>query len=157
MPYEPTLVEAVQAVVARVAHHIDARAWADLRALYADRVTVDYRSLFGGEVQARDGDALIDGWRSVLATVSTQHLLGPIDVTVDGERATARCHVRAWHCAAGLAGGDEWVVAGHYTFGLQRTGGRWAIDAMRLDTFHQSGNRALLAEAAAQGSRTTTV
>jgi SnoaL-like protein len=155
MPHQ-TFVESVQAVVARVAHHIDARAWADLRALYADRVTIDYRSLFGGEVQERDGGALIDGWRTVLAGVSTQHLLGPIDVADDGERATARCHVRAWHCASGLPGGDEWVVAGHYVFGLRRAGGRWIIDAMRLDTFHQSGNRNLLAEASAVRSPTTT-
>ena len=157
MPHDPTLIETVQAVVARVAHHIDARAWADLRALYADHVTVDYRSLFGGDVQESAGDALIEGWRTVLAGVSTQHLLGPIDVAVDGERATARCHVRGWHCVAGLPGGDEWVVAGHYTFGLRRSGNRWTIDAMRLDTFHQSGNRNLLAEAAAARTRVTSV
>jgi hypothetical protein len=149
MPHEPTPVESVQAVVVRVAHHIDAREWTELRALYADCVTVDYRSLFGGEVEERDAGALIESWRAVLATVSTQHLLGPIDATIDGDRASARCHVRAWHCAGGLRGGHEWVVAGHYTFGLRRIDGRWAIDAMRLDTFHQSGNLTLLADVAA--------
>ena len=36
-----TLVDTLQALVARVAHHIDAKSWPELRALYADRVTVD--------------------------------------------------------------------------------------------------------------------
>ena len=40
---------AVRTVVARIAHGIDTRRWADLRGLYADEVTTDYTSLFGGK------------------------------------------------------------------------------------------------------------
>jgi SnoaL-like domain len=69
-------------------------------ALDANQVATDYTSLFGGEPQSQAGDALIDGWRTHLATVVTQHLLGPIDAEIAGEQARARCHVRALHYAA---------------------------------------------------------
>jgi len=57
-------------------------------------VETDYTSLFGGEVLEQRGDALIEAWRSLLAPVITQHLLGTIAVDVNGAAATARCHVR---------------------------------------------------------------
>jgi hypothetical protein len=143
-------VPLIQAVVARVAHHIDGKRWDDLRRLYADEVETDYTSLFGGSPQRQRGDDLIAGWRGVLGRVSTQHLLGPIDVTVDLDSATADCHVRAWHLAPGAPGGEEWVVAGHYRFGLVRADRVWRIAFMKLETLHQTGNRNLLAEAAAR-------
>jgi hypothetical protein len=141
-------IAAIQSVVARIAHHIDAKRWDELRRLYADEVETDYTSLFGGTPQRQRGDDLIAGWRGALASISTQHLLGPIDVTIDGASATAECHVRAWHLARGTPGGDEWVVAGHYHFALARGDGTWRITAMKLETLQQRGNRNLLAEAA---------
>ena len=51
--------DSVRSVVTGVAHHIDAKRWAELRALYADEVRTDYTSLFGGEPQTQSGDALI--------------------------------------------------------------------------------------------------
>jgi hypothetical protein len=141
-------VAAVQSVVARVAHHIDAKRWDELRRLYADEVETDYTSLFGGTPRRQPGDDLIAGWRGALRVVSTQHLLGPIDVSIDQDSATADCHVRAWHLVPGAPGGEEWVVGGHYRFVLARTEGVWRITAMTLETLQQTGNRNLLAEAA---------
>lgn len=141
-----TETERLQSIIVRVAHHIDRKDWAELRSLYADEVETDYTSLFGGTPQRQRGDDLIDGWRRALAPVSTQHLLGPIDVEVAGSIASAQCHVRAWHHARGAASGDEWVVGGHYIFGLARTGETWRITTMTLETLHQSGNAKLLQE-----------
>jgi hypothetical protein len=139
--------EAVRSVVASVAHHIDAKRWNDLRALYADEVETDYTSLFGGTVQRQPGDALIPVWQGALGKVATQHLLGPIDVRVSGSTATASCHVRALHQAKGAPGGDEWEVLGHYLFDLTRGAAGWKIARMKLETLLQTGNRNLLAEA----------
>src|SRR5262245_28750097 len=141
--------DSVRSVVTGVAHHIDGKRWAELRALYADEVRTDYTSLFGGEPQTQSGDALIAGWSGVLETVTTQHLLGPVEVDLDGPRATARCHVRALHHAKGAPGGEVWEVLGHYVFTLVREGEGWVISAMTLETFAQTGNSRLLAEAAA--------
>jgi hypothetical protein len=139
---------AVRAIVAAVAHEIDFKRWGDLRALYAAEVVTDYTSLFGGTVQRVTGDELIAGWRSALARVSTQHLLGPIDVRQHHGGARAECHVRGWHVAPGCPGGDEWCVGGHYVFALTKQSARWVVSEITLQTLHQTGNAKLLAEAA---------
>ncbi len=140
--------QAIRTVVANVAHHIDAKRWAELRALYAESVETDYSSLFGGSAQTQPGDALIAGWRGALAKVKTQHLLGPIEVSVSGGSAVARCHVRALHQVTGAPSGELWEVLGHYIFELS-SGDGWKITRMRLETLLQTGNSKLLAEAAA--------
>lgn len=135
---------AVQAVVTRVAHTIDGKRWPELRALFADTVQTDYTSLFGGEIQEQRADDLMAAWRNLLGSVVTQHFLGPVDVAVSGQTAQADCHVRAYHVKKGAPGGDEWLVAGHYVFELQRSASSWAILKMKLQALHQSGNLKLL-------------
>jgi SnoaL-like protein len=140
---------AIRDTVSRVAHHIDGRDWPGLRSLFATRVTTDYTSLFGGEIQQQLGDALIEAWRGLLTPLdATQHLLGPISVQLGPDRARAECHVRGYHFREALPGGDEWMVAGHYVFELAPSGDRWLIEAVTLQTFYQSGNRQLLQQAA---------
>jgi hypothetical protein len=134
----------VQATVASVAHLIDRKRWTELRQLYSARVRTDYTSLFGGTPQEQPGDALIAAWRTLLTPVVTQHLLGPISVTIAGAEATAHCHVRGYHHVKGTPGGDEWVVAGHYVFELVRETDTWRIRSMTLETFYQTGNLKLL-------------
>jgi hypothetical protein len=81
-------------------------------------VQTDYTSLFGGAIQNQGADDLLAGWRSLLGSVVTQHFLGPIEVELTGQVARAECHVRAYHMKKGAAGGDEWMVGGHYVFEL---------------------------------------
>src|SRR5262245_45149069 len=116
-------VLAVQAVVARVPHLLDARRWRELRALFEDNVETDYTSLFGGEIQRQRADDLVlGGWQKVLSSLeATHHLLGPIDVTLKGRSAFAECHVQAYHRAPQAKSGPEWTVAGHYVFTLHRS------------------------------------
>lgn len=144
-------IHAIREVVANVAHFIDAKRWNELRALYADEVRTDYTSLFGGTPQSQAGDTLIEGWRGVLAKVRTQHLLGPINVTLTEVSATARCHVRAYHLAPGAPSGDAWEVLGHYVFELRKGASGWKIESMTLETLLQTGNQKLLFEAAGAG------
>jgi hypothetical protein len=136
--------EAIESTVTAVSHFIDHKQWRELRGLYAETVQTDYTSLFGGEVQNQRGDALIEAWRKLLTPIITQHLLGPIAVEVDGDSATARCHVRGYHHAQGIPGGEDWMVAGHYVFHLIKDGTMWKIRAMKLETFYQTGNAKLL-------------
>lgn len=139
--------QAVRTVVARIAHTIDTRRWADLRALYADEVTTDYTSLFGGEVQWQSGDALIAGWRQLLGGLdATQHLVGPIDVRLESGGATAECHVRGYHVRRGAPGGDEWMVAGQWVIGLADRDGHWLVTGMTLRTFYETGSRGVLGQ-----------
>lgn len=146
---------AIRAVVARVANTIDTRRWTELRALFADEVTTDYTSLFGGDVQRQSGDALIAAWRQMLSPLdATQHLTGAIDVQRRGSVAVAECNVRGYHVSARAAGGSEWMVAGQWIIEMTESGGpesaeRWLVTSMTLRTFYQTGNRDLLAQAAA--------
>jgi hypothetical protein len=149
MTRERDEADSVRDVVAGVVHHIDMKRWSELRALYADEVRTDYTSLFGGTAQQQAGDALIAGWRGALEKVKTQHVLGPIVVELAGTAATARCHVRAMHQASGAPGGEHWEVLGHYVFSLQNGASGWKITQMKLETFLQTGNVKLLAEASA--------
>lgn len=139
----------VENIVANVAHFVDHRRWADLRALFAGTVTVDYTSLHGGEVDTESGDALIEGWREALEPLdATQHLLGQPAVELDTDDATVVCHVQAIHRFEKAPGGPEWTVAGTYEFELHDFPAGWQIVSLRLNTLYQSGNEMLLEEAA---------
>jgi hypothetical protein len=140
---------AVQAVIVKVPHLLDARRWGELRALFDDKVETDYSSLFGGEIQRQRAEDLVLGWQSALSPLElTHHLLGPIDVSVKGRDALAECHVQAYHRAPRAKSGPEWTIAGHYVFGLHRSYSGWKIRKLTLHTAYQSGNLQLLAEAA---------
>jgi len=134
----------VRATVLAVVHYIDARQWKELQELFAPTVAVDYTSLFGGVASQTNASELVGGWRAALDGVVTHHLLGPIDVRLTPTGADAECHVRALHYRAGASGGEAWEVLGHYVFDLALDGGAWRITKMKLETYHQLGNRALL-------------
>lgn len=140
----------IRKCITRLLHGIDRRTWDELPPLFTELVETDYRSLFGGEVQRQPAPELVATWRRMLAPLTaTQHLLGPIDVEVDGAAARARCHVRAWHRLDRLADPDrEWMVAGHYLFALTRADATWKIAKLTLETFYQTGNVKLLERAA---------
>jgi hypothetical protein len=152
-PSDRNSIVRIQSTVVRITHHVDFKEWAELRSLYAAEVQVDYTSLFGGEPARQRADALIEGWRVALGPVATQHQLGPIDVALAGDRATARCQVRALHHVPRAPSGEYWEVLGHYIIGLNRGDAGWNIDAMTLKAFIQTGNPRLLAEAAELATR----
>ena len=67
-----------------------------LQQLFSDRVTVDYTSLFPGEVQEISAEQLMTQWQSVLPGFdTTQHLITNHQITIDGDEATAIAYVRA--------------------------------------------------------------
>lgn len=143
--------QAVRTVVARIARTIDTRRWQELRALYADEVTSDYTSLFGGEIPHQSGDDLIETWRRLLSSLdATQHMVGPIEVHLQGDRALAECHVRGYHVCSAAPGGSEWMVAGQWIIELVERERAWLVTKMTLRTFYQTGNRDLLREAAGE-------
>lgn len=137
-------IEAVRTVLARLPHAIDAKHWDEASSLFAAEVETDYTSLFGGPAQTQSAEALVGGWRDLLGTVATQHLLGPATVSIGESAARAACHVRAFHRREGAPGGTDWEVLGHYRFQLAREPGGWKITHLALDTLLQTGNRDLL-------------
>jgi hypothetical protein len=124
-------------------HAIDARDWDGVRRAFADRVDIDYRSLFGAPPATVDADPHVAGWRAFgHAFDATQHITGPIVVTPAADGATAHTHIRAYHRMNG-APGDTWMVAGHYEVRLLQHAGTWTITAITLTVSYQEGNLAL--------------
>lgn len=136
---------AITNVVIGMLHAIDARDWNAVRAAFADTVTTDYTSLFGGEVETQSADALVDGWAAFLPGFdATQHLAGPLVVQVDGDTASARCAVTATH----RIDSARWMVGGHYAIRLTQEEDGWGITHLTLDTAFEGGDRSLTEQAA---------
>jgi hypothetical protein len=141
----------IRRTITAFSHHVDHRRWHELQGLFTDEVVVNYTSLFGGEPQTVAAPDLIASWRTRLHPLrATQHLLGPIAVELGDGQASAACHVRGYHFREGLAGGAEWMIAGHYLFSLRREPSGWRIESVELGLFYQTGNTHLLDEAAQQ-------
>ncbi len=95
-------------VITRMLHAIDRLDWPAVRDCFADVITTDYTSLWGGEVETLPAEELITRWSEFAGGLAaTQHQTGPV-VMSDGRAET---HVIAYHW---LPDGDTWVVHGHY-------------------------------------------
>lgn len=139
---------AIRSVITRSSHNVDRRRWVELRGLYADVVVNDFTSILGGEALAQKADDMLAGWKNFHGAIDlSQHFLGPIDVEVRGEEASAECHVRAYHRCARAPGGEEWMVAGHYRYGLIRQADGWKIKQVTFEFAYQTGNMNMFAEA----------
>jgi hypothetical protein len=130
-------------VLVDLVHAVDTLDWKGVREAFADRLALDYTSLFGGEPADLAADELVERWQGLLpGFTATQHLLGPVRTAGDELQA----HVRAYHRIEDAPGGPLWIVAGHYRAGL--AGGR--IAALTLDAYYQDGNLDLPAAAQAR-------
>jgi SnoaL-like domain len=121
----------------------DALRWNDLLALFTSKVTVDYTSLFGGEVQSTTKEDLIAGWQALLPGFTrTQHLIGAVRVTVSKDVAYAEAPVVAWHVVEdpALGGKGTWQVGGRYEMQVENHAGQWCIRALTLAGAWAEGN-----------------
>ena len=145
----------VASTVGALAVRVDARDWGGLLALFAPQVRVDYTSLFGGDPQVTEREALIAQWRGLLPGFThTTHVIGEPAVEIDGERASVRASVVAWHFVreTALAGNELWLVGGCYEMTMQRIDGAWRIAELTLARAWQHGNLELPKVAAARAA-----
>lgn len=135
------VVDAVTAIAAGA----DRRDWPRVRAAFADTVTTDYTSLFGGEPVTQPADALVAGWAAFLPGFdATQHLVANHTITAyDGASAEAQADFQATHRIADRF----WVLGGRYDYALTKTGGRWVVSKLTMTAIWETGDRALTAEA----------
>ena len=143
----------------RMLHAIDARDWSGVRREFADRIDIDYESLFGTPAERVDADGQVAGWQAFASVFdATQHVTGPFVVTMKGDdEATAETHVRAYHQIKGAAGGEIWMVAGHYKVRLHLVAGQWKIGGITLTVFYQDGNHDIFDIARARAASSSSV
>lgn len=117
---------------------LDSRDWEHLREVFAPDAVCDYGSL-GSPEGVEAITALISGTLRTLD--ATQHLIGNVTVSVDGDEASAGCYLISEHVRAGTPGGEHYTIGGRYADRLVRTPDGWRIASRTLHRMWTSGNR----------------
>jgi hypothetical protein len=119
---------------------LDRRDWAALDRVFAEDLEFDF-----GEWRATSRVQAVAAIRSYLDGCGpTQHLLGNYRIEIDGDRATSRVYVRAFHLGIGAAAGKTYEMGGEYRDRLERRGGRWRSVARVGEMFWELGSRDVL-------------
>jgi 3-phenylpropionate/cinnamic acid dioxygenase small subunit len=134
---------AVHDLVVRYALALDARDWGLLESCFLPDATYTFP---GGE--SPDRAAIVDRCARALTRLdASQHLVGTIDVRVDGDEATATAYFQAQHVKRGTPGGDLFIVAGTYRDRVVRTPDGWRIAHRDQSYTWTDGNPAVVARA----------
>lgn len=128
--------QAVSDLLVRYVHALDARDWVTVAACFASDAVFMHP---GGRVEGPDG--IVARAQAALDPLdASQHLLGSILVTIDGDEADAVSYFHAQHVRAGAPGGDLYVIAGTYRDHLRRTSQGWEIVERVQEYSWRSGN-----------------
>jgi 3-phenylpropionate/cinnamic acid dioxygenase small subunit len=121
-------------LVAQLAYAEDDKDYDGFRALFADKVYVDMRTLHGGEAEEITADELTERARRALDGFDyTQHSAANVLVTLDGDRAQVRANVTAYHHLPTEPGIDDYcIVRVYWNLGCARAGERWLIDRVHV-------------------------
>ncbi|WP_305988941.1 nuclear transport factor 2 family protein [Roseibium sp. MMSF_3544] len=128
-----------------IAAGADRHDWARVRSAFADTVTSDYTSLWGGDPATQPADDLVAGWSGFLPGFdSTHHMVTNHTVSsIDGQNAVAEADFTATHrIDDGL-----WTLGGRYTYELTQSGDRWLVTSLTMTALWETGDRDLVAVA----------
>lgn len=121
--------------VTRLFWHTDHHEWPEVRAVFADRVHLDYTSLQGGEPLTLTPAEITDGWSQHFDTLDThQHLVTNHLVAVDEGSASVTAQFIATH----QTGDSTWTLGGDYHFALELDTDGWRITSMTMTAVWQS-------------------
>ena len=122
----------------------DQRNWAKVRACFADSVHFDMTSLAGGSPVKLTPKEIARAWESGLKPIEhVHHQAGNLQISVQGEKATAFCYGIALHYKKTKSGNNVRRFVGGYDFGLEKNGKGWVIRAFRFSVKFVDGNRDL--------------
>lgn len=128
-------------VVFRYGYALDSRDWDLLRTCFLPDVVGNY----GGD-PLQGYEAIEELCRNTLEPLSvSQHLIGNVSATVDGDEARSSCYLHAQHVRPGTEGGEQFIFAGRYLDRLVRTPEGWRIAERTLEAMWTSGNAAVIA------------
>ncbi|MFD9004728.1 nuclear transport factor 2 family protein [Streptomyces sp. NPDC059582] len=124
---------------------VDLRQWDTLPAVLAEKVALDYTSLFGGEPVVRTRAQVIADWSAGLGHLrATQHLIGNQIAEVHGDSARLTAHFQAMHLLPNPYGSATWTLGGRYRFDLTRTGAGWRITGVVMTALWADGNQQIM-------------
>ncbi|GAB2460303.1 nuclear transport factor 2 family protein [Jatrophihabitans fulvus] len=127
------------------AQGVDTRDWPLVASVLLDEFEYDYSSHRPDSKGPTTSAAWIEHASKRFATMrATQHSMSNPRVEFDGDRATCRMYVTAWH-VADVDGREEFcTIGGEYQDELVRVDGRWRIALLKLDRRWTVGNPAVL-------------
>ena len=121
--------------------NLDSRQWSKLRECFTEDAVADYLDM----PRCEGYQAIEDTCRQALSRFTgSQHLIGNVLVTVDGDEADSVCYLQAQHVLKGTDGGDNFIIAGRYVDHLVRTPDGWRINHRRLEGIWTDGNPAVV-------------
>jgi hypothetical protein len=130
---------AIQDLIARGAQAQDDHDWDLLASCYEPDATYIHPT---GQLDG--ADAIVDRSRRALSSLdASQHLVGSILVTLDGEEAEAISYFQAQHVRNDAEGGPMLIIAGTYRDRLRRCDDEWRIVERRQTYTWRDGNAAV--------------
>lgn len=133
---------AVTVQLGRAARLLDGKRWDALAEVFAEDVAFDYGD---GNGEQHGLPLLRDTFsRHLDRCGATQHLLGSVIVTIDGDNATSEAYVQARHAGLGDLSGDIFDTNGEYVDAWARRGGTWLLVRREVQWMTLSGNPAVL-------------
>jgi hypothetical protein len=134
-----------------IAAGADRHQWDRVRGAFADRVTLDYTSLWGGEPATQSGEAVVAQWSGFLPGFEqTLHLVTNYAIIESTEAtATAEADFQAVH----RIGQDMWVLMGRYRYDLTKVDGAWKVSRLVMTHTHETGDRGLVERAAERAAQ----
>jgi len=130
-------------VLIRYARLCDERDWSLIDQVFSEDASASY-----GGWTLPDRAAVLDMLRNNLGGCGpTQHLLGNLEVMVDGQAVSSRIAVRAAHRGAGEKKGDTYECMGYYHDRWRHTGSGWRIAHRTMEVALEFGSRKLLGPA----------
>ncbi|MBY6163488.1 nuclear transport factor 2 family protein [Mameliella alba] len=139
-------------LITDIAAGADRHDWPRVRAAFADTVTTDYTSLWGGEPQTQPAEELIAAWSGFLPGFeATHHMVTNHSVTpLDKNTARAEADFTATHRIDAAL----WVLGGRYTYELTKTEEGWKVRSLTMTALWETGDRGLVALAAERAAKT---
>ncbi len=141
----------ISRTITDIAAGADRHDWSRVRGAFAETVTTDYTSLWGGDPVTQPADDLVAGWSSFLPGFdTTHHMVTNHTVTsMDGDNAAAEADFTATHrIDDGL-----WTLGGRYTYELERKEDRWVVTSMTMTALWENGDRGLVGIAGERASK----
>ncbi len=139
-PLSPEDRLAIKRSVTAIAAGADRHDWDRVRSAFAETVTTDYTSLFGGKPVTQPADALVEQWAKFLPGFeATQHLVTNLSIDkASPDKARAEADFQATHRIEN----DLWVLGGRYKYELVRFGAAWRVTSLTMIAVWETGDRA---------------
>ncbi|WP_171207898.1 MULTISPECIES: nuclear transport factor 2 family protein [unclassified Ruegeria] len=140
----------ISTAITDIAAGADRHDWTRVRGAFADTVTTDYTSLWGGDPVKQPADELVAGWSAFLPGFDSNHHMVTNHTVTSLSDSSARA--QADFTATHRLDDGLWVLGGRYDYELVKSDDRWRVTSMTMTTLWETGDRSLVALA---GQRAT--